>query len=134
MTPVRLQLSRRRGFVLQRESARINGLEAVNVARPGRWGNPYVIGVGLMVGAMTLERSLVLFRETMRGGWSPSNVEDMPDETASAVYRAHCAFIKRIGGQVHERARSELRGRNLACWCELGDACHGDILLEMANS
>ena len=27
----------------------------------------------------------------------------------------------------------ELRGRNLACWCRLDQACHGDILLDLAN-
>jgi len=27
----------------------------------------------------------------------------------------------------------ELRGKNLACWCKLGDPCHADVLLEIAN-
>lgn len=27
----------------------------------------------------------------------------------------------------------ELRGKNLACFCKLDVACHGDILLEFAN-
>jgi len=27
----------------------------------------------------------------------------------------------------------ELRGKNLACWCRLGDQCHADILLQLAN-
>ena len=26
-----------------------------------------------------------------------------------------------------------LRGRDLACWCDLEDACHADILLDYAN-
>jgi hypothetical protein len=42
--PVRLQLSRRKGFDLQAWSRAINGLPAVNCARPGKWGNPYRIG------------------------------------------------------------------------------------------
>lgn len=42
--PVRLTLSRRKGFRLQAASRAINGLAAVTVARPGRWGNPFVIG------------------------------------------------------------------------------------------
>lgn len=29
--------------------------------------------------------------------------------------------------------RSELAGRNLACWCPLGQPCHADLLLEIAN-
>lgn len=43
--PVRLQLSRRRGFDLQAHSQAVNGLPATVVARPGRWGNPFRIGV-----------------------------------------------------------------------------------------
>jgi hypothetical protein len=28
----------------------------------------------------------------------------------------------------------ELRGKNLACWCKLGEPCHADVLLEKANA
>ena len=27
----------------------------------------------------------------------------------------------------------QLRGKNLGCWCKLDDACHADVLLELAN-
>lgn len=30
--------------------------------------------------------------------------------------------------------RRELRGKDLMCWCPLGQPCHGDVLLEIANS
>jgi hypothetical protein len=39
-----LQLSRAPGFKLQTLSRVTNGLEAVSVARPGRWGNPQLVG------------------------------------------------------------------------------------------
>ena len=39
--PVRLRLSRRKGFDLQALSRATNGLPAVNCARPGKWGNPH---------------------------------------------------------------------------------------------
>ena len=29
---------------------------------------------------------------------------------------------------------SELRGKDLACWCPLSAACHADTLLELANA
>jgi hypothetical protein len=29
---------------------------------------------------------------------------------------------------------SELRGRDLACWCPLNKACHADDLLSLVNS
>ena len=28
---------------------------------------------------------------------------------------------------------SELRGKDLACWCPLDQPCHADVLLELAN-
>lgn len=27
-----------------------------------------------------------------------------------------------------------LRGKDLACWCSPGEACHADILLQLANA
>ena len=29
--------------------------------------------------------------------------------------------------------KSQLRGKNLACWCKPGACCHADVLLEIAN-
>jgi len=31
-------------------------------------------------------------------------------------------------------AQTELRGKNLACWCPLDQPCHADVLLEAANT
>jgi hypothetical protein len=30
--------------------------------------------------------------------------------------------------------RRELRGRDLACWCPIGQPCHAELLLQIANS
>jgi hypothetical protein len=30
--------------------------------------------------------------------------------------------------------RRDLAGKDLACWCPLGQPCHADVLLELANS
>jgi len=29
--------------------------------------------------------------------------------------------------------RRELAGRSIGCWCKVGDLCHGDVLLRIAN-
>lgn len=42
--PVRLQLSRRRGFNLQAASRAANGFPGMRVSRPGKWGNPFIVG------------------------------------------------------------------------------------------
>lgn len=34
---------------------------------------------------------------------------------------------------LRERARAELAGHDLACWCGLDRPCHADVLLEVAN-
>lgn len=39
--PIRLRLSRAKGFDLQAHSIATNGLAAMSVSRPGKWGNPY---------------------------------------------------------------------------------------------
>lgn len=54
-------------------------------------------------------------------------------------------FNFRNSGKVHPAVRyaveiaplldvSELRGKNLACWCAVDLPCHADVLLDMANS
>jgi hypothetical protein len=46
MKPQRIRLKRKKGFNLQKESKKLNGLEAVNCARPGKWGNRNKVGPG----------------------------------------------------------------------------------------
>ncbi len=36
-----------------------------------------------------------------------------------------CTFVADV--------RTELRGKDLACWCPLDQPCHADVLLELAN-
>lgn len=32
-----------------------------------------------------------------------------------------------------KKAKEELKGKNLACFCKEGEPCHGDVLLKIAN-
>jgi Domain of unknown function (DUF4326) len=36
--------------------------------------------------------------------------------------------------QERDAIRTALRGKNLACWCPVGEPCHADVLLEIANA
>lgn len=103
--PVRLQLSRRKGFNLQALSRETNGLPAVNVARPSQWGNNFPI---------TPERSADLAKELFHHD----------------VEKFMC-----FHPQKYEQWIKPLRGKNLACWCstEPGTHCHADVLLCLAN-
>jgi hypothetical protein len=100
--PLRLRLSRRKGFDLQRLSRRTNGLPAVVVSRPAKWSNPWRIGAE-----------------------EDGHVIDRTE--AIARYRT---YIRNKKSEI----RRELRGKNLACWCEIGVACHADFLLKIANA
>jgi len=118
--PQRIQLSRAKGFNLQAASRMLNGLDAVNCARPGRWGNPYFPGCGLGFGN---------FDDAMR----PAH---WPLETPADSVRHFREFARLM--EKDEPARftehvNPLRGKNLACYCKPGDPCHADVLLEIAN-
>lgn len=95
MTPHRIQRKRTKNWRLP--------ANAVSVTRPGRWGNPFRVGL-------------------------LSEFGDVPDaETAVAFYRAS------ITDEFRAEIIRELRGKNLACWCAPGAVCHADVLLEIAN-
>ena len=113
--PVRSNLSRRAGFDLQEHSRSINGLDAINCARPGPFGNPFIVGRD-----GSREECVDLYAHMLNGymvlGKTPSVAE---------LRGARSTVAARL---------EELRGKNLACWCHLdGKPCHADILLELAN-
>lgn len=118
IAPVRLQLSRRKGFDLQARSRATNGLPAVNVARPTKWGNPFRIGEPYYPTAADAVRR---FRAAVIGF-------DAGDSFCPP--RAH---PESTIGRIIADAPKELRGKNLACWCKPGAPCHADVLLELAN-
>lgn len=113
MRPVRLQLSRSKGFDLVRVSRKYNRRDVVNVARPGRWGNPFTVtdkyppgtafAGGRYFAVPTVEEAVAMFRQMIEE--NPTQFRDL----------------------------KELRGKNLACWCRHGQPCHADVLLELAN-
>lgn len=75
--PVRLQLSRRKGFNLQELSRATNGLEAVKVDRSTNFGNPYARKA---IGQVSNELLVGLFRDLMRSSepsFAKSNVRQL---------------------------------------------------------
>lgn len=77
---------------------------AVVVSRPSKWGNPFVIDE-----SRARAEALRLFERAL-AGHGPVNLRFTRDDVTR-----------------------ELAGRDLACWCPLDAACHGDVLLAIAN-
>ena len=119
IAPQRIRLSRAKGFNLHAASLACNGCPALSVARPGKWGNPYRIGD-------TVDKP---------GFDDDSQKVEVTDQAvAVALFREWMdPALKQRGAAVLHVALDELRGNNLACWCELGTPCHADILLALAN-
>lgn len=54
--------------------------------------------------------------------------------TAANAVGAYKDWLATSGRTLAEAARTELRGKNLACWCPPDQPCHADVLLELANA
>lgn len=52
--------------------------------------------------------------------------------TAAAAVDAYRQWLSGQPGLI-ARARAELAGRDLACWCPLTGPCHADVLLDLAR-
>ena len=122
--PVRIRLLRSKGYRLQEASLAANGLPAIKVDRTTRWGNPF------LVESMGRERAIDAFRRLVGGEMSDAELGEHSgvgpgwNERKKALGRAGAAIRAGL---------PELRGNNLACWCKEEEACHADVLLELAN-
>lgn len=73
--------------------------------------------------------------------WSIATARKVGFTGTDAELRELCASFFRNGMQRRLPACEpilarlpELRGQDVACWCGLDHACHGDVLIEMANA
>lgn len=107
MMPQRIRLSRAKGWRLPEG--------AVNAARPGKLGNPFIVGKH-----GTRAECAAKYLQLARGFLTLSEEIDVDLQV-----KAHRAI---------HRALPDLKGKDVACWCALdGGACHGDVLLALAN-
>lgn len=114
MEPVRIQRSRKYKQVSP------NGLPIVYIGRPTKWGNPFKVG------------------QTYNIIELPTNVPVYSDDNCKTVHSAATAvylYEKWLNDQIRIKKLdlSELKGKNLSCWCSLDEWCHADVLLELAN-
>ncbi len=119
--PQRIQLSRKKGWRMPDNT--------LSVARPGKWGNPFVIG----------QTTFVWHRPGSAPGWPEEPVyrDGFRVLDAAHAVRLFAHAMRRVPDWYHDTWKapdiSALRGKNLACWCPLDQPCHADVLLELAN-
>jgi hypothetical protein len=118
--PERIQLRRTRGW------RKPEG--AVVVGRPTIFGNPF---------RPSFEHGRWLVRDD-----NDVDYEPWVNSRAGAIDKCVELFANDLtywlGGRMsHDPelalAIAGLRGKDLACWCPLGQPCHADVLLEIAN-
>ncbi|WP_280186434.1 MULTISPECIES: DUF4326 domain-containing protein [Nocardia] len=137
--PKRIQLSRKAGWC--------KPPDAVVVARPSKWGNPYALGKTLVRMPATdgsdyeVEGRLHktpgeqhTFSHT-DGHITWHQVEYATAAQVVELYRrAVLAEHGRYPGLPRlDEVRAELRGKDLCCWCPPDQPCHADVLLQLAN-
>lgn len=109
--PERIQRQRVRGWRMPEN--------AISVARPSKWGNPFIIG--RTIGCDDREDAVALHR-----GWLEYG------HTAPYPHPGESARLADLRERLLADAR-ELIGKDLACWCPLDQPCHADALLDLAN-
>ena len=85
----------------------------IYIGRPGKWGNPFFIRL-----------------RSSSGGFTDSPNMGMGDSREEAInqYREWIKTQPELLASLHE-----LKGKVLGCWCK-PQACHGDILVELADA
>ena len=100
---------------------------AVSVTRPGRWGNPFQVGHCYKRGDPDDS-----YRGPLRMVWSECLTND-PGPGYVYLNLAQVIEWYRWYLELTKPDLSELRGKDLACWCPVEFPCHADVLLELAN-
>ena len=119
--PRRIQRQRTKGWRMPENT--------VYVGRGTKWGNPWKI---------TPHDD---GQATVTDPVSATTFTSVHEAAAHAVasFRWQLLNHPNVLGFTEAEVRTELAGKNLACWCPLTDAqgnhvtCHADVLLEIAN-
>ena len=100
------------------------------VGRGTKWGNPFVVGeemTGWQKAFVAIQSWPV--NEIIEHYRNGDLREPLTLEDSLRYYKMHIKFQI----QARNLDLSELKGKDLACWCALDKPCHADILIELAN-
>lgn len=116
--PVRVRLSRVKGWRMPENT--------VKVDRSTGWGNHFRV--------LACEDGAFEIRRALDEPNLPEARAATRDEALAVTANLFREWLQgEFGAHFRRRARADLRGKNLACWCPLDQPCHADVLLEIAN-
>lgn len=118
--PKRIQMSRQHPW-------RAENPDAVIVARPSKWGNPF--RVIPRNGRLVFEQVTDVgpfWLGTYPRSWRTEALTEAVERFEKFLNLGHIAISV-------DDVRAQLAGKDLACWCPLDQPCHADVLLEIAN-
>lgn len=103
----------------------------VYVGRPSRYGNPFVVGGYYFKGdSATDNRTPFQLVYTRAASKEHADERFTLIETVDQALEWYRWYLNVTDWKFLE----DLRGKDLACWCALGEPCHGDVLLERVAS
>ena len=145
MKPIRIQRKRTKGWRMPENT--------VYVGRGSVWGNPYYAHRGECPNCGTVK--WFVQKTPLENSGKPYPINRIYDEIESAHdtkvdaieeavkrYRWHADRLDMANKKYNKDCYykkdrlpvlSDIKGKNLSCWCKLSDSCHADILLELAN-
>lgn len=129
MQPQRIQRKRVKGFNLQQESMKLNGLPAKSCTRPHKFGNPLKL-VGDQIFIDASYRRKILSKWVLYG---PGDIDDVLFLFAKLFdgTKFNDPDLQHWADYFAELDLNELNGYNLACFCGLNSKCHVDVLLRL---
>lgn len=119
-TPRRIQRRRTAGWKLPEG--------AICVTRPGKWGNPFVVGEPIERDSDLWPYVADLFPGVDGTGFAGSMLKSVTLTRTEDAVEAHFRwFLEQPALMI--TVERELGGHDLACFCKPGAPCHADTLL-----
>lgn len=119
--PIRIQRRRTKGWEMPDNT--------VCVDRTTGFGSPFPVIACTTTRAGQTEKMWCVGTWTGPAMWFR---DTKPEATELSVKAFRAWFATQ--DTLQEKAKIALRGKNLACWCAVGQPCHADVLLECANA
>jgi hypothetical protein len=101
------------------------------VGRPTKWGNPFIVGRQSTKGHVYKYAWAASAKPGTLSHTVHKFIGYYREKRADAIADAVMYYRDYLKGSSLDY--SELRGKDLACWCPIDQPCHADVLIELAN-